>query len=246
MEDNNPSTGEIAENPPVNGDGSAGAAASADEQVESTAGDGKQYRAEEFVRVKKQQLADRLGRVREEFAQVDVDDLGRRAADWVRENPVLAVTIAAGAGILIGRGLVSLLRSPEPPPLSVRARAQARNLAHRAHDYLDDVGDVVGERASEASAFLKRKADQAGAELSSKARELSDDLARRAAEAAETIADSAGHAAKSASERASELSSQVRRRAGKGRDVGDSLLGSIKAAVAAVVVQRIGDWIRRA
>ncbi len=246
MADNNPPTGEIAENPPVNGNGSAAAATSTEEDVKTSTGEGKHYRAEEFVRVKKQQFADRLGRVKEEFAQVDVDDLGKRAANWVRENPVLAVTIAAGAGILIGRGLVSLLRSPQPPPLSVRAGRQARHLAHRAQDYLGDVGDVVGERAADASAFLKRKADLAGAELASKARELSEDLSRRAADAAEAIADSAGHAADSASERAQALSSYARKRVVKGRDVGESLLGSIKGAVAAVVVQRIGDWIRRA
>lgn len=108
---------------PIHGNGDSAERAAADA--------GKGYRTEEFVRVR-QQLTDRLDRVKEELARVDAEDVGRRAADWVKQNPLLAASLAAGVGILLGRGLMSLLSKPEPPSLAERTRAGARRVDRKS------------------------------------------------------------------------------------------------------------------
>ncbi len=241
MADKNPLPEEVSENP-LNGNGNAPAV----EEVIAANGDEKSsYRKEEFIRTRNQ-IVDRLGRMKEDLSKVDTEDLGRKAGQWVRENPVLAVTLAAGAGILIGRGLVSLLTPAPPPPFPVRARRRARAIAENAQDYLGDFGDSIASRASDAGAYLRRKADEAGEELARKAQEYSEELTEKASHVAEAISDSAVKARKSAAGTVQELPTALKERAGHGRDFADTLLGSIKAATAALVVRRIGDWMRRA
>ncbi len=240
MADNSPSPEEISDNP-LNENGNA---ATVEEELTAN-GDGTSYTKEEFVKAKNQ-IADRLGRMKEDLAKVDTEDVARRAGEWVRENPLLAISIAAGAGILMGRGLVALLTPSPPPPLPERARRRARALASSAHDYLGDIGDTISSRAVDTGSIIKKKADEAGVELTRKAQEFSDELTRRASDVADAIAETAVKARESASDKAQELPDLLKEHAGQGRDFADSLLGTIKAATAALVVRRIGDWIRRA
>ena len=231
---------DVTENP-LGGNGKGAAV----EEATPEEGRKSYKKKEEFVRARNQ-IADRLGRVREDLAKVDTEDLGRRVGEWVRENPLLAISIAAGAGILMGRGLTALLTPSPPPPLSVRARRRAAAVAHSAHDYLGDVGDVLSDRAADAGAYLRKRADEAGKELSRKAKEFSDELAKRTGELADAMADSAGKARESAADAAHELPDLIKHRAGHSRDFADSLLGTVKAATAAMVVRRVGEWMRRA
>lgn len=240
MAEQNTHPEDVTENPiGGNGDGAAVEEASSKEGKKS-------YKTkEEFVRARNE-IADRLGRVREDLAKVDTEDVGRRVGEWVRENPLLAISIATGAGILMGRGLTALLTPSPPPPLSERARRRAAAVAHSAQGYLGDVGDALSDRAADAGLYLRKRADEAGKDLSRKAQELSDELAKRTGELADAMAESAGKAKASAAEAAQELPDLIRHRTDHGRDFADSLLGTIKAATAAMVVRRVGEWIRRA
>ena len=162
--DKSSSAGEITEQP-IHGNGDSAAQAVAD-QAENSGG--KSYRTEEFVRVRKQ-LVDRLDRVKEEIARVDAEDVGRKVADWVKENPLLSAAIAAGTGIVLGRGLMSLLSTPEPPTLAARTRKRARNFSRQAQHFAGDLGDLVTDRASDAGDFVLRTAGEARTQVSRKA-----------------------------------------------------------------------------
>ncbi|MDX1741911.1 MAG: hypothetical protein R3178_11480 [Rhodothermales bacterium] len=204
----------------------------------------KPYRTEEFVRVRRQ-LTERLDKVKEELARVDAEDMGRRMADWVKENPLLAAALAAGTGILLGRGLISLLSSPEPPPLRERARRRARHISRQAQDLAGDFGASVSEHVADAGDVLLRKAGEARTEVSRKASELSDEIGRRAAEVADAIADSAERASGSTRSAAHSTAEYVREGAGHGRDALESFLGTVRAAAADHVAGKLRDWLHR-
>jgi ElaB/YqjD/DUF883 family membrane-anchored ribosome-binding protein len=222
---------------PLHGNGDATAQAGDQEGTKS-------YRTEEFVRVRRH-LTERLDKVKEELARVDAEDMGRRVADWVKENPLLAAALVAGTGIILGRGLMSLLSSPEPPPLSERARRRARRISRQAQDLAGDVGASVSAQVADAGDVLLRKAGEARSEVSRKASELSDEIGRRAAEVADAIAESAGRASESTRSAAHSSAGYVRESAGHGRDALESFLGTVRTAAADHVASKLRDWLHR-
>lgn len=234
------SADEITEKP-IHGNGDA--AAQAAEQEGATGK--KPYRTEEFVRVRKQ-LTERLDRVKEELARVDAEDVGRRMADWVKANPLLAAALAAGTGIILGRGLMSLLTPPEPPSIRDRTRARAQHLSRQAQNVAGELGGSLSSHVSDAGDLILRKAGEARSEVSRKAGELSDEIGRRAAEVADAISESAGRAAESTRSAAHDTAHLVRDGAGHGRDALESFLGTVRSAAADHVARRISDWLHRA
>jgi ElaB/YqjD/DUF883 family membrane-anchored ribosome-binding protein len=239
--DNNSSAGEITEQP-IHGNGDTAAQAVADQAEDSG---GKSYRTEEFVRVRKQ-LVDRLDRVKEEIARVDAEDVGRKVAVWVKENPLLSAAIAAGTGILLGRGLISLLSTPEPPTLAARTRKRAGSISRQAQHFAGDLGGLITDHASDAGDFVLRTAGEARTQVSRKASEFSDEVNRRAAEVADAISESAARAAGSTRAAAHDTSDYVFERADQSRDVLESFLGTVKVAAADLVARKFRGWLRRA
>lgn len=231
---------EITEQP-IHGNGDSAAKSRPDSDRDP---EGKEYRTEEFVRVRKQ-LSERLDRVKEELARVDADEMGRRMAEWVKKNPLLAAALAAGTGILLGRGLMSLLSRPAPPTLAQRTRKQARQFTRHAQEVAGDLGESVSEHASDAGEYILRKAGEARSEVSRKAGEFSDEIGRRAADLSEVIGESAARAAGSTRSAAHDTADYVRDRTGHGRDAIESFLGTVRAAAADAVVRKVRDWIGR-
>lgn len=193
----------------------------------------------------RQELQDSVARLRREVSEIDVDQARQRARTWVEENPALAVALAVGAGLVIGRLLSAALTPKPPPPLSERLRMQSRRLASQAQRYAHDVGDVVSERASEAVDALARKAHDFGEEVVRRAGEVAESATERAAALGEAVAERSAKTAHALQDTARELPGAVREKASHGVDFAESLLKAARAVTAAVLVKKVTDWFRR-
>lgn len=239
---------------------------------ESTPGEGRQA-AEEiagtYARARKE-LHDAMGRMRDEVQRFDAAQAGQRARTWVEENPTLAVFLAIGAGLLVGRTILRSTAPPPPPTLAERIRRQGHQLALQTRHAAHDVGDVVSEQAAHAVERLSRRAQQVGREVvraasnvgddvSRRAHDLGEDVARQAADLGDDVARRASAVAAVAAERAADLgetlarqtsraadeaASTVRAKTREGFDLAESLLKAAKTVAAAFVVQRVGGWLR--
>ncbi len=200
--------------------------------------------AETYARAR-QELQDSVAKLRREVAKIDVEQARERARTWVQENPTLAVALAVGAGLVIGRLLSAALTPKPPPPLSERLRLQSRRLASQAQRYAHDVGDVVSERASEAVDALARKAHDFGEEVVRRAGEVAESATERAAALGEAVAERSAKTAHALQDTARELPGAVREKASHGVDFAESLLKAARAVTAAVLVKKVTDWFRR-
>ena len=165
------------------------------ERAEETHRTAKRQRSAEEVR---RELLDALGDLRAELARLQIDEARGKLRKWVRDNPTLAVFLATGTGILVGRVLVKAFTPSPPPPLSERARRRARTLATEAQQRASDVGKNVSKRASEA----RRRADRVRRDAQQRAAETSGQLSRQARDWSQTVAERAEALRDEASNRA--------------------------------------------
>ncbi len=194
-----------------------------------------------------QQLSATVARLREEVGKVDVEGARVRAASWIEENPTLAVGLAVGAGLLIGKALGSAL-TPEPPTLKKRALKQAK----RVQKYAGELGEELAQRAAVAGGAIAAGGAAAAAAASRRAQHVGGVVAENAAEwggrtveYAENVLDDLQDTTKGARKQFKKKSKKVRRQAEHGLDFAGSLLDAARTAVAAVVVKKITDWTRK-
>ncbi len=229
------------------------------------------------------ELNDAVRSLRAEVAKIDLEQARTRAKGWVDENPMLAVFIGVGAGILTGRVLSNAMR-PEPPALSDRARHRAEALRGKAGDYADELGaalayqlsraarsageaseyaahrgaeaaDVVSKRARDVGKDLSGRAREAGRDVSRRAVHISEDASKRTEELADSLADSTARSIRILEDATDELADTLKKRSKKTRkkakknvdrgvEFSDSVLNVARTAVAAVVVKKVGDWMK--
>ena len=200
----------------------------------------------------RRELNESVNRLRYEMSKFDVDEARQRARTWVEENPTLAVFLALGGGIVAGKLLSSAFRSPPPPTFGEKVRRQSNVVAKQARHLAHDVGEAV----SDASGVLVRKAGQASTTAAQRARELGDVVARRAeelaaiaaeqaAELGDTVAERSVRTAHTFQEQAGEVADVARHKAEHGFDMAESAYNAAKTVLAAVVVKKVSDWIRR-
>lgn len=172
----------------------------------------------------KSELDEAVMKLRREVSNLDVAQARVRARTWVQENPTLAALLAAGAGLVVGQVLRSILRTPEPPPTwRDRLQAQSREIASHARRYAQDMGQSVAERATEASDILSKRAHEAG-----------DVLSQHASDWGERLRD-----------QADQFPDQARIKASQGLDVAESLINAAKTVTAAMIVKKISDLMRK-
>lgn len=168
------------------------------------------------------ELAEAVRSLRAEIAKIDIDRARTRAKGWVDENPLLAVFIGVGAGIITGRLLSQALR-PEPPSLTERARHRAGALGGKAGDYADELaaalalqlgraarsageaGEFVSHRGADVAEVVSKRARGVSKELSERARETGKEISRKAEHVGRDVSRRAGHASEDAARRAEEL-----------------------------------------
>jgi len=204
----------------------------------------------------KHELNEAVAKLRDELARLDLEKARQRARTWVEENPTLAVMLALGAGVVVGRIVSEALKPAPPPPLSARLKMQGQALASQARHYAHDMGDVVSERAAEIGDVLGRRARELGEDVTRRTKELGEDLTRRAASAVaeaseqatgwgETVKERSGPAMRALQEAGEDVAGAARTRVGSSRDVFDTLVNAAKTVTAAVVVKKVTDWLRR-
>ena len=205
----------------------------------------------------KKELTEAVSKLHDELKQIDVQKARQQARTWVEENPTLTVFLALGAGIVVGKLIAGALKPAPPPPLSHRLKSQGRELASQAGHYAHDVSDVVADRAAEVGEAIVRRARELGEDVSRRARELGEDVTRRATEAVaatsdraedwgEAVSERSGRAAHAVHDTAEEVAGMVKARTGHGLGVFESLFNTIKSITAALIVQKVTEWLRRA
>lgn len=165
------------------------------------------------------ELSEAVRALRSEIAKIDLEQARTRAKGWVDENPLLAVFIGVGAGIITGRLLSQALR-PDPPSLTERARHSAGALGGKAGGYADELGAALAyqlSRAARSAGEAGERVSHRGAEVadvvSKRARDVTKDLSERARETGKEISRKAEHAGRDVSRRAGHASEDAARRA---------------------------------
>ncbi|MDX1548397.1 MAG: hypothetical protein R3247_15470 [Rhodothermales bacterium] len=244
-----------SQNPEKHDDAPAGAE-NPTEGINGAAGtpppdEASQEAADAYTRARRELNAS-IDRLRYEMAQFDADKARARARTWVEENPMLAVFLAIGAGILAGKVISAAFRPPPPPTLGERLRSGGHRLAARTRHYAQDVGSaaaVTGERlarrAGAVSETVAEHARELGEVVAHRAEELAAEAAEQAGVLGEVVADRSARAAHSFKVHAAETGTAAREKAEHGFDLAESAFNAAKTVLAAVVVKRAADWIRR-
>ncbi|MGI9175409.1 MAG: hypothetical protein ACR2GR_08855 [Rhodothermales bacterium] len=153
----------------------------------------------------KNELLDAAAKLRAEVEKFDLEQAQQRARGWVEENPLLAASLAAGAGILVGRVVIKAVTPAPPPPLPVRARNRARALTAQSRHAIHDAGDTISDRAEDLSKAIALGTAAAVAALAKGAKEAGETLSEGASTLGETVADYASDFSETVSDYASDL-----------------------------------------
>lgn len=195
----------------------------------------------------RQEMNEAVRALRAEIERIDLAQARARVQSAVEQNPTLAVFLGIGAGILLGRALSQALR-PAPPPLRVRARRNAMDLAEQARGFAAGIGAVIAQQAASAA----HEAQKQGAIVSKHARVLGDEVARRAHEAGVILADRTGDWSERISEAAHDVqksvqkkAKQVRKKVGRKRTFAEATMDALGTAAAAVALERVSKWIKK-
>jgi ElaB/YqjD/DUF883 family membrane-anchored ribosome-binding protein len=229
--------------------------------------------ANDRIRALRQELLEAIGDLRAEVARLQMDEARGRLRQWIRDNPTLAVFLAAGTGIAAGRLLSKALEPSPPAPLSKRARQRAQELAHQARERAQRMGDDVSKQVSDARDRADRtrrdasdRAAAASDRLRRQAQDWSATVAERAASLRDLAADQARHLGASLEQEAEEVSTAVADRARgasdaikssaqRVSDTADTVRSGYKAAkigtkvakfvFALFVAKKSTDWLRK-
>lgn len=206
----------------------------------------------------RQEFDKALGDLRSELAQLQIEEARNRVRNWIRNNPLLAVLLAAGAGVLSGRLLAKALKPAPPSTLSERARRQVEALRKRAERTASEAGQDVSERVARARKEAGRIGRQAGETLAHRAQDWGEVASERAASLRKRAAKELSDAARSATEQAEEASKQVQSSA---KDLSKDLSARAastsnnwwkeaganlaKTALITWAAKKLGSWVRQ-
>ena len=157
----------------------------------------------------KSELLDAAAKLRAEVERFDVEQAQQRARGWIEENPLLAASLAAGAGIFVGRLMIKAVTPAPPPPLPVRARNRARALTSQSRHAVYDAGDAISERAEDLSKAIALGTAAAVAALAKGAKEAGETISEGASTLGETVADYAADFSETVSDYASDLGGTI-------------------------------------
>jgi len=219
------------------------------------------------------ELLEAIGDLRAEVARLQMDEARGRLRQWIRDNPTLAMFLAAGTGIAAGRILSKALEPAPPPPLSERARRRAQELADRAREQAQQVGDDVSKqvseareranrsrrdasgRAAEASERLRQQAQDWGAAVAERAASLRDQATDQARSLGASIDQDAEGVSAAIADRARGASEAIKSSAQRVSDTADTVRSGYKAAkigtkvakfvFALFVAKKSTDWLRK-
>jgi len=161
-----------------------------------------------------------LGELRAELSQIQLEEARTRVVRWIDENPALALMLAVGGGLLVGRLLYNAFKPAPPPPLPERVQER---LSRQAHELAEEIRAVLRERTGEAGELLRDRAERVGEEAARRAHLLGEQLG----------------------EAAEEVTGTVRHRAERGLRLAEGVWQAARTALAAFAVQRVADWARR-
>lgn len=209
---------------------------------------------EEFEAAQKEIQA-AMSEMRREFARANVEEAKSKARSWVERHPVLAVSMAVGVGIVIGRA-VSVALQPDPWP--VRTRKKGQQLATRAQKIAREAGASAADRASRTRKELAKETAEARRRVGTSAEKAlsgarkagtqASHLGERVAHLAEdtygTLTQRASQAAHSVQERADEVAEAAHEAAEQGSKWASALFTTVRTLLIAVVVRKLTRFFR--
>lgn len=211
-----------------------------------------------------------IDRIREQAAGFDADATGSQVRSWVEENPTIAVALAVGGGLLLGRALGAAFSPPPPPSLGDRIKGGAYELGDKASSIGEELlksaavaGAAIAAGSTAAAHEAGKGARKAGevvsdyattaqhrlSDLTDDAEDFFDDFSDRAGD----LSDKAGKQADRAAKRLRKTGKKVRKQgkhlaheaehaASVSAEIGERALAAARTVVAAYVVKKIGDW----
>ncbi len=204
----------------------------------------------------REDLSGVLDNLRTQAAEFDANQARTQVKTWVEENPTIAVAIAVGGGLLLGRALGSAFSPPPPPTFKQRVQSGAHHVGERA----SSLGEEILKSAAVAGAAIAAGSAKAAHEASkgaSKAGEIIADYASTASDRVSHLADDAYGAVDEFSGTASKEFKKVSKKARKqgkhlaheassvahvGAEMSERAMAAARTVVAAYVVKKIGDW----
>lgn len=115
-----------------------------------------------------------------------------KVKQWAEAHPGLALLAAGGIGLVVGRILIGVAPSPEPPSLAERVEKRAKVLKKQAKGSYADVKDNAGDAATATAAALAAAAvaiKEAAEHAAHNAGEVAEEGVDKAKDLAEVLSD---------------------------------------------------------
>jgi ElaB/YqjD/DUF883 family membrane-anchored ribosome-binding protein len=196
-----------------------------------------------------------LDTLRTQAAAFDADQTRTQVKSWVEANPTIAVAIAVGGGLLLGRALGAAFSPPPPPTFKQRLASGAHEVGARASSLSEEIlkgaavaGAAIAAGSAKAAGEAAKGANRAGeviADYASNASHVVSDLTEDASDAIHDLTDEAGKklrkGTKKARKQGKHLAHEAAEAASIGSEMTDRALGAARTVVAAYVVKKIGE-----
>ncbi|GEM_PF-6261963 len=186
-------------------------------------------------------LRETIERLRGDIERLEPGEVRDRARAWVREHPGQATLLAAGVGMFIGGALTRAL-TPQPAPLSARARRRAQRLAGHVGKVARETGAHLVHDAVDVGQKLMDHVSRQGEKLPHRARRLGEDVVHRTEALAETLVQQAETVAK---EGMDELLASVQTHKKRMNGALDPLFQALRVALAVTFFKKMTERFRR-
>jgi ElaB/YqjD/DUF883 family membrane-anchored ribosome-binding protein len=211
----------------------------------------------------REDLSGIIDRIRTQVSDFDADSTRTQVKTWVEENPTIAVAVAVGGGLLLGRALGSAFSPPPPPTFGERIRGGAHDLGEKASSIGEELlksaavagaaiaagstaaAHEAGKGARKASGVLSDYATTAQHRLSDLAEDVEDvydDLSDKASKQAHRTGKQLRKTRKKVSKQGKHLAHEAEHVVSIGSEMSERALAAARTVVAAYVVKKIGDW----
>ncbi len=204
----------------------------------------------------REDLSGVLETLRLQAAEFDAKQAGTQVKTWVEANPAIAVAVAVGGGLLIGRALGSAFSPPPPPTFKQRVQSGAHQVGERASSLGEEIlksaavaGAAIAAGSAKAVSEASKGAHKAGeviADYASTASDRASHLAEDAYQSVDDFSETASKEIKKAGKRARKQGKHLAHEASSaahiGAEMSERAMAAARTVVAAYVVKKIGDW----
>ncbi len=204
----------------------------------------------------REDLSGVLDNLRLQAAEFDAKEAGTQVKTWVEANPTIAVAVAVGGGLLLGRAIGSAFSPAPPPTFTQRVQSGAHQVGERASSLGEEIlksaavaGAAIAAGSAKAAHEASKGVNKAGgviADYASTAQDRVSHLADDAYGAVDQFSGVASKEFKKASKKARKqgrhLADEASSVAHVGAEMSERAMAAARTVAAAYVVKKIGNW----